>query len=41
MRGTRGERGEKVGHMETRPASGDMWFNDLYNLTAECFFNSG
>lgn len=35
MRGTRGERGAKVGHMETRPASIDAWLSDFYKITAE------
>lgn len=38
MRGTRGERGAKVGHMETRPAPVDTGLSDLYKLTAECIF---
>lgn len=38
MRGTRGERGAKVGHMETGPASIHTWLRVLYKLTAECIF---
>lgn len=38
MRGTRGERGEKVGHMETKPDSIDTGLSDLYKLPAECIF---